>query len=88
VEFDLQFNWLSNVSALNFLKNFVVFDEYCKQLLTLKISAACDLLNYILEIWLVVIVWQKFYDKRVLVEREFKKAFLDIHLIDLQIAKF
>ncbi len=60
-----------------------MFDEYCEKLLALSISEACDLLNYILEIWLVIIIWQKFGEKSVLVEWEFKKAFFDIHMIDL-----
>jgi len=50
VEFELLFNWLSNVFASNSLKNSVVFDEYHEQLLPLSISKACDLVHYILKI--------------------------------------
>ncbi len=55
--FELQFNWLSSGFPSNSLKNSVIFDEYCKQLLALSISERCDLVHYILEIWFVVIIW-------------------------------
>jgi hypothetical protein len=50
VGFELQFNWLSDVFPSNSLKNSVIFDEYCKQLLALSIGEACDLVHYTLKI--------------------------------------
>jgi hypothetical protein len=84
--FELQCDWLCYVFALSPLKSSVVFDAYCKKLLALSISEACNLVNCILKIWLVIIIWQKFGDECNLVEWEFKKAFFDIYLIDPSIA--
>ncbi len=69
-------------------KTLLFFDEYCKQLHALSISKACALVDYTLKVWFIIIIWQKFCDKSVLVERKFEKAFFDIHLIDIWIAKF
>jgi hypothetical protein len=76
--FELQFDGLSNVFASNPLKDFVVFDEYCKKVLVLRFSEAYDLVSHILKVWLVIIIWQKLGHKCILVERQFKKAFFDI----------
>ncbi len=80
--FELQFDGLSNVFALYSLKDSVVFDEYCKKMPALSFSEACDFVYHLLKVWLAIIIWQKFGHKCILVERQFKKAFFDIHMID------
>ncbi len=55
--FELQFYGLSNVFASNPLKDSVLFDEYCKKLLALSFSKACDLVYPVLKVWLVIIIW-------------------------------
>ncbi len=80
--FELQFDGLSIVFVSNPLKDSVVFDEYCKKLLALSFSEASDHVYHVLEVWLVIIIWQKLGHKHVMVERDFEKAFFGIHMIN------